>query len=49
MIGDQTLFQRADMVEAGWARGKSGSGCLEGAAAAQLSKLRGGQLGTEGS
>ena len=31
MIGDQTLFQRADMVEAGWSRGESGTGCLEGA------------------
>ena len=46
MLGDATLFQRADMVEAGWSRGAAHPRRLEGPAAAQIPQLRRGQLGT---
>ena len=39
MIGDATLFQRADMVEAGWSIVNPAARCVEGAAAAQFSQL----------
>ena len=48
MMGDATLFQRADMVEAGLERDHADSGRVEGAAAAQLSQLPRRQLGAEG-
>ena len=47
MIGDATLFQRADMVEAGWLRGQPAIGCLESAAAAQFPELSFRHLGAE--
>jgi glucose-6-phosphate 1-dehydrogenase len=45
MIGDATLFQRADMVEAGWSDGAAGPRRLEGAAGPELPELPGGELG----
>ena len=47
MIGDATLFQRADMVEAGWCVVSPVLDRLEGAAAAQFPQLRRGHLGPE--
>ena len=48
MMGDATLFQRADMVEAVVERGDADSGRLESPATAQLPELCGRHLGTEG-
>ena len=48
MIGDATLFQRADMVEAGWSV-VSRSSMSGRPARRELSQLRGGIVGTEGS
>ena len=48
MIGDATLFQRADMVEAGWTNPRSRPRRLEGVARAQFPQLRVRLLGTEG-
>ena len=48
MIGDATLFQRADMVEAGWAVVDADPGRLAGGPAADLPQLRRRLLGPEG-
>ena len=48
MIGDATLFQRADMVEAGWSVVSPALDVLESASAAQFSELCCRYLGTEG-
>jgi glucose-6-phosphate 1-dehydrogenase len=47
MIGDQTLFQRADMVEAGWSVVNPVLDLVEGAAATQFPKLCFGHLGSD--
>ena len=43
LIGDTTLFQRADQVEAAWARGRAGAARLGKRHAAAFSQLRGRQ------
>ena len=48
MIGDQTLFQRADMVEAGWTHHPAGARRVAGAGAACVPELRGRLVGPEG-
>ncbi len=45
MTGDSTLFQRADMVEAGWERVQPVLDVWKRAAAARLPQLRGRHLG----
>ena len=47
MIGDPTLFQRDDMVEAGWRIVIAAARFVEGAASARVSELSGGIVGTE--
>ncbi len=47
MTGDATLFQRADMVEAGWSIVNPVHGCLEGASTAQFPQLSFRNLGTK--
>jgi hypothetical protein len=47
MTGDATLFQRADMVEAGMEHRQSRARCVEGAAAAQFPQLSRRNLGPE--
>ena len=47
MIGDATLFQRADMVEAGWSVVEPMLDVWKALPAADVPQLRGGHLGAE--
>ena len=47
MIGDATLFQRADMVEVGLAYRAAGTGCVGRRTAGGLSQLRAGSAGPD--